>query len=68
MSAWTDQIFAAGQVDKVTLSDDAPMTFRSTHPRRSLRGKSGRGDPHMALIGEQYVIVCDRNGTINVVC
>jgi len=68
MSKWTDQIWLAGQVNKgniVRRSIHSVMTYSSSceleHEVR-IRGF------HMAVVGEQYVIVCNQNGTIHIVC
>jgi hypothetical protein len=68
MSAWTDQIWPAGQVNKgnvVRRSLHSVMTYSS--PQELEHEVRIRGF-HMAVIGDQYVIVCNQTGTINIVC
>jgi hypothetical protein len=68
MSAWIDQIWQAGQVNQgnvVRRSVHSVMTYSS--PRHLENEVRIRGF-HMAVIGDKYVIVCNHNGTINIVC
>jgi hypothetical protein len=68
MSAWTDQIWRAGQVNKgnvVRRSIHSVMTYSSG---QELQREVQRRGFHMAVVGDQYVIVCNAAGTINLVC
>jgi hypothetical protein len=68
MSSWTDQIWQAGQVNQgnvVRRSVHSVMTYSSP---QDLENEVRIRGFHMAVIGDQYVIVCNHNGTINIVC
>jgi hypothetical protein len=66
--AWIDQVFVAGQVAKgniVRRSMHSVTTYAS--PELLEKSVQDRGF-HMALIGNQYVIVCNPAGQIQIVC
>lgn len=66
--AWIDQVFKAGQVSQgniVRRSMHSVARFAS--PELLERAVRQRGF-HMALIGNQYVIVCNTAGNIQIVC
>ena len=65
---WIAQIFRAGQAAQgniVRRSMRSVMQFASADLLRAEVVKRGF---HMALIGEQYVIVCNKQGQISVIC
>ena len=68
MNAWIEQIFQAGQVAKGNIvrrciyDVEKYATFDELVESVKSRGF------HMAVIGDQCVILCNVNGTINVVC
>ena len=68
MSAWTDQIWQAGQVNAgnvVRRSMHSVMTYSSP---QELEQEVRQRNFHMALIGTQYVIVCNPAGQIQIIC
>ena len=68
MSAWTDRIWLAGQVNKgnvVRRSIKSVETYSSPHELESEVRHRGF---HMAVMGRQFVIVCNVSGTIHIVC
>ena len=68
MSAWINQIFRAGQVNQ------GNVVRRSMHCVAQYASAEELGQEvrargfHMALIGEQYVIVCNKQGGIQIIC
>ncbi len=68
MSSWTDQIWQAGQVNRgniVRRSIKSVMTYSSG---QKLENEVKTRRFHMAVVGDQYVIICNQAGTINLVC
>jgi hypothetical protein len=66
--AWIEQVFRAGQVAQgniVRRSIHSVARYAST---TALENATRRRGYHMALIGEQYVILCNSTGQINVIC
>jgi hypothetical protein len=68
MSAWTDQIFEAGQVNAGNVVRRSIYSVQKYSSAKELEYEVRERFFHMAVIGNQYVIVCNRNGTIHVVC
>jgi len=68
MSKWIDEIFSAGQARKGNL---VRRSLRSVSRHSSfdelMQAVLARGF-HMAVIGDQCVILCNRHGTMNLVC
>jgi hypothetical protein len=68
MSRWIDQIWKAGQANKgniVRRSMNSVATHASAGQLKQAVEAKGY---HMAVVGDQYVIVCNPSGTIHVVC
>ena len=68
MSAWIDQIFKAGQVTQGNIVRRSMTSVQRYSSVDDLEQAVRKKNFHMAVIGEQYVIVCNKNGTIHVVC
>jgi hypothetical protein len=68
MSAWINKIWRAGQVNK------GGIVRRNIHDVAQYGGVAeleaqvrARGF-HMARIGDQYLIMCDPNGSMQIIC
>jgi hypothetical protein len=66
--AWLNQIFQAGQATQGNIVRRSMATVQQYAGAQALEAEVHRRGFHMAVIGDQYVIVCNRAGTINVVC
>ena len=68
MSAWINQIFRAGQVNAGNVvrrsMHDVARYASVAELEREVRARGF----HMALIGEQYVIVCNPAGGMQIIC
>ena len=66
--AWINQVFLAGQVAEGNIVRRSMHTVsKYASPELLEQAVKDRGF-HMALIGGQYVILCDTKGGIQVVC
>ena len=68
MSAWVEQIFKAGQVTRGNIVRRSMASVLKYASREELERAVKDQNYHMAVIGDQYVIVCNPTGTIHVVC
>ena len=68
MSAWINQIFRAGQATQGNIVRRSMASVKNYASPSELRKAVKSKKFHMAVIGDQYVIVCNKNGTIHVVC
>jgi len=68
MSAWTDQIWLAGQANKGNVVRRSMKSVMAYSSPRELEIEVRRRGYHMAVMGDQYVIVCNISGTIHLVC
>jgi hypothetical protein len=67
-TAWIHQVFQAGQVAQGNLIRRSMHSVaRQTSPQLLEREVRQRGF-HMALIGTQYVILCDPDGQMLIIC
>lgn len=68
MSAWINQIFRAGQVNEGNVvrrnMHDVARYASAEELEREVRARGF----HMALIGQQYVIVCNPAGAMQLIC
>jgi len=68
MSAWINQIFRAGQVNQGNVvrrsMHDVARYASAAELEREVKARGF----HMALIGEQYVIVCNQAGAMQIIC
>jgi hypothetical protein len=66
--AWINQIFQSGQVAQGNIVRRSMHSVsKCASPELLERAVRDKGF-HMALIGAQYVILCDKKGGIQVVC
>jgi len=66
--AWINQVFQAGQVAQGNIVRRSMHSVsKNASPELLEQAVKSRGF-HMALIGTQYVILCDKKGGIQVVC
>jgi hypothetical protein len=68
MNSLIAQIFTAGQVNKGNIVRRSMHSVATYASAGALRREVRRRGFHMALVGDQYVIVCNTSGTINVIC
>ena len=68
MSAWIEQIFEAGQVAEGNIVRRKMSSVKKYAGALSLENEVRKRGFHMAVIGDQYVIVCNQAGTIHVIC
>ena len=66
--AWINQIFEAGQVNKGNVVRRYVDWVEKQGSHNDLVAAVQANGFHMAIIGNQYVILCDPSGHINVVC
>ncbi len=66
--AWINQIFAAGQVNQGNVVRRSMHDVAKYASPQALEAAVKAKGYHMALIGNQYVIVCNPNGAIQIVC
>ena len=68
MSAWIEQIFKAGQANKGNVVRRSMHDVSKYASPQELEREVRKKGFHMAAIGDQYLIVCNRTGTIQIVC
>jgi hypothetical protein len=68
MSAWIDQIFTAGQVNKGNIVRRSMHSVSANASAKALKREVRKRGFHMAVVGDQYIVVCNKTGTIHVVC
>jgi hypothetical protein len=68
MSKWLNQIWSAGQVAKGNVVRRSLRSVMRYSSRPELENEVRSRGFHMALIGDQCVIICDKEGGINVIC
>lgn len=66
--AWINQIWTAGQVNQGNVVRRSMHDVAKYASPQALEAAVKAKGFHMALIGTQYVIVCDPNGAIQLVC
>lgn len=68
MSAWINQIFRAGQVNEGNVVRRSMHDVAKYASAAQLEAEVRARGFHMALIGEQYVIVCNPAGALHLIC
>ena len=68
MSAWINQIFQAGQVNAGNVVRRSVASVEKYTKKGELKREVEARGFHMAVIGDQYVIVCNKDGAIKVKC
>jgi phage baseplate assembly protein gpV len=68
MSAWINDIWRAGQVNKGGIVRRNIHTVAQNGGADLLEREVRARGFHMARIGEQYLIMCDPNGTMQIIC
>ncbi|WP_425989278.1 hypothetical protein [Brevundimonas sp. TWP2-3-2] len=68
MSAWINQIFRAGQVNQGNVVRRSMFDVQKYASAAELEQEVRARGFHMALIGNQYVIVCHPSGAIQLIC
>jgi len=66
--AWLNQIWQAGQVNEGNVVRRSMLSVATYSSPQDLENEVRARGFHMALIGSQYVIVCNPNGALNLVC
>jgi hypothetical protein len=66
--SWISDIFRAGQANRGNVVRRSIATVQANGGLAALQAEVQRRGFHMARIGDQYVIVCNANGTIQVIC
>ncbi len=67
-SAWINKIFAAGQVNKGNVVRRSMRTVDQYASAKELKAEVKKRGFHMAIIGDQYVIICNTHGTMRLIC
>lgn len=68
MSAWINQIFRAGQVNAGNVVRRSMHDVAKYASAQELENEVRARGFHMALIGDQYVIVCNPAGVMQIIC
>lgn len=68
MSAWINDIWRAGQVNKGGIVRRSVHTVAQNGGAATLEAEVRKRGFHMARIGEQYLIMCDPNGALQIIC
>ena len=68
MSAWISDIWRAGQVNKGGIVRRNIHTVAANGGVAKLEQEVKARGFHMARIGEQYLIMCDPKGTMQIIC
>ncbi len=68
MTAWIKQIFRAGQVNQGNVVRRSMHDVASNGGAAALEAAVKAKGFHMALIGQQYVILCDPAGSMQIIC
>jgi hypothetical protein len=68
MSAWINQIFRAGQVNEGNVVRRSMHDVAKYASARELEKAVRDKGYHMALIGQQYVILCNPAGAMQIIC
>ena len=66
--AWIDQVFKSGQAAKGNIVRRSMHSVSKCASPELLEKAVRAREFHMALIGNQYVIVCNRAGAIQIIC
>ena len=66
--AWLNQIFRAGQVAQGNIIRRSMASIQRFASPDALEAEVRRRGFHMAVIGDQFVILCNQTGTIHGVC
>lgn len=65
---WINQIWKAGQAAKGNVVRRSIHSVASYASPKELELEVRRRGFHMAVVGDQYVIVCNKSGTFSIVC
>jgi hypothetical protein len=68
MSAWINDIWRAGQVNKGGIVRRNIHTVQQNGGFEKLEAEVKTRGFHMARIGEQYLIMCDPQGRMEIIC
>lgn len=68
MNSWIDQIFSAGQASRGNIVRRSLRDVRKYSSFDELEREVRRRGFHLAIVGEQCVIVCNCDGMLKLVC